>query len=156
VQRPVCSPPAIRDGRVVVGSQGGVAALDLVTGGVLWEATTPPVCTPPALDAATVVVATGPARLSGIAVADGTVLWQASLPAPAVSPPTLAGGTAVVALLDGSVVGVDTSTGSLAWQRLLPGTPAGGVTVTDAGTILVTLRDGTVTATGTRDPDRTP
>ncbi|MFP5308879.1 MAG: PQQ-binding-like beta-propeller repeat protein [Actinomycetes bacterium] len=152
VQRPVCSPPAVRGGRVVVGAPDGVAALDLATGAEVWRADVAPVCAPPAVDDEVVVVTTGPAQLTGLGAADGSARWQASLPAPAVGAPVLAGRTAVVSLLDGTLVGVDTTAGALLWQRDLPAVPAGPPTVTDTGAVLVTLRDGRVVADGTPVP----
>lgn len=126
----VLGTPVISGATVVVahadraaGDHGGLVALDLATGAIRWQVTTPyPVTAAPAIDGDTVVATLASGEVRGYALADGTPRWQQaiavgvpSLAASLWAPPTISNGV-VFAGVEGRFSALDVATGAVLWS----------------------------------------
>ena len=122
---------AVRDDRVVVGTDDGVTALATGDGSRQWETETrTPVSGSPAVADDRIVAPTVGGRLVGLAL-DGEELWRANLGVRLDTPPVVADGTAYLAAED-VLAAVGTANGGLQWRTRREGsTPAAPVAVDD-------------------------
>lgn len=145
-----CTPPAIADGQVLVGTDRGVRALDLATGRQRWNAvlTSLPVCGELVVGAGRVVGVSGGIRLVAAEVAGGAPSWELGLPAAVAAPPVIAGDEVLVTLVDGTLLAVGIRDGDHRWSLEVDGIPAASPVVVD-GHIVMLLRDGRLLALAT-------
>jgi outer membrane protein assembly factor BamB len=111
--------PLIQDGRVYVADASGtVAALDAVTGKLVWEhAVGAPVHGTPALIGSLLVVGTDAGDVIALSTVDGAHAWDAPLGSAPISASMLeADGTAYVGSEDGMFVALDGLTGRQRWR----------------------------------------
>ena len=122
---------SVAEKRVFIGTENGyVAALDIDTGELLWDATVPgEILAAPAVDAGILVVNTGASSLFGFSTRTGEQLWRHEGDTP---PLTLRGISGPIASNGGVIVGTATGkvqvnlieTGVLAWETVVA-TPSG-------------------------------
>lgn len=123
--------PVISDGIVVLattdngaGDQGGLVALDLVTGAERWRFLTPaPAVGAAAIEGDTVVVVTKTGELHAVGLADGLLRWRRvvsegrpTFEASLWAPPTISDGLVYVAL-QSNFTALDLATGIPVWSR---------------------------------------
>lgn len=144
---PACTPPAIAEDQVLVGTDRGFRALDLASGDHRWNAvlTTLPVCGELVIGDDTVVGVSGGVRLVAAEIAGGAPSWELDLPAAAAAPPVLAGDEVLVPLVDGTLAAVGIVEGDHRWSLEVGGIPAASPVIVD-GRIVVLLRDGRLLA----------
>tara|TARA_Y100000296_G_scaffold65342_1_gene76906 strand:- start:1585 stop:2793 length:1209 start_codon:yes stop_codon:yes gene_type:complete len=121
----------VAEKRVFIGTENGyVAALDVDTGELLWDATVPgEILAAPAVDDGILVVNTGASSLFGFSTRTGEQLWRHEGDTP---PLTLRGISGPIASNGGVIVGTATGkvqvnlieTGVLAWETVVA-TPSG-------------------------------
>jgi len=116
---PVDSSPAVADGTVYVGSDGGyVYALDDGTGHLLWsDRTGGPVGSKPAVADGTVYVGSGDGHVYALDADTGRVRWSRTPGGSVDSPAAVAGGTVYIGSNGGYVYALDASTGHLRWSH---------------------------------------
>jgi outer membrane protein assembly factor BamB len=149
--------PAVEGGRVYAAAlEGGVHALDLQTGGVLWRYPTE------------VRLAGGPGAGEGLVVVgglDGEVIaldaesgaekWRAKVNSEVVAPPVIGQGRVLVRSNDGRVTALDAATGERRWfwNHDLPSLSVRGndAPTLGPGVVFVGNDDGTVTMLGAED-----
>jgi len=152
--------PVIADGTVVVsvadraaGDQGGLVALDLVTGAIKWRYVTPyPPSNAPAIADGTVVVGLGNGEVHAVALADGAARWTHDvadglpmLESSLWAAPTVADGVVYVAV-QGKLAALDLTTGDELWnQDRAPGYPWLGTLAA------IAVADGTALVAFNRD-----
>ena len=159
------SSPAIADGVLFIGVIGryntttqitydppfGILALDAATGAPVWfHPTSAPVAASPLLHAGEVIAPAKDGILYALAVATGSVLWQANVSA-GVSSPALAGNEVIVGGgsfgLGGRVTALDADTGSVLWTFVPNGPVQSSVSVADGMAFFATnVANGTVYA----------
>lgn len=130
----ITAEPVVSGGTVfAMGSNGTVSALDLASGGQLWQASAAPEGDRGALapggglavSAGKVIVTTGAGEVVALSAADGTVAWRQRLDGPAAGAPAVDGGAAYVVSRDGVASAIDLATGKLRWQLTATRTTAG-------------------------------
>ena len=133
-------PIATAAGTVFVGSSNGiVAALSLGSRVPTWETDFGSPVLMLASAPRSILAATSTA-LHALAVADGTVLWSASLRAPPAGPATTSGSGVYLSLERGTLVAFDIEDGSERWLSRAPGLPVGEMVLFDGRLIGVTTR----------------
>lgn len=142
-----CTPPAVADETVVVGTGTGFRALDLGTGDERWEAAVVerPVCGDLVVGGGRVVGVSAGVVLTAVELGDGRPAWEIDLPAAAAASPVLIGDEVVVPLVDGRLLAVAVADGEERWSAAMNGIPAASPIVVD-GRLVVLLRDGRLVA----------
>lgn len=142
-----CTPPAIAEGLVLVGTDRGIRALDLATGAHRWNAVIAdhPVCGDLVASGGVAIGVSGGVSLVAAELAGGAPAWDLDLPAAAAAPPAGAGDEVLVPLVDGTLVAVGVADGELRWSVTLGGIPAASPVVAGEK-VLVLLRDGRLIA----------
>ncbi|MBX3659324.1 MAG: outer membrane protein assembly factor BamB [Ramlibacter sp.] len=106
----------------VAGSDGGVAAIDAVTGRDLWRASVgSPIAAGVGSDGRLAAVVTTANDL--VVLASGKELWRQRLPAQVYTAPLVAGARVFVLAADRSVSAFDGQTGRRLWNQQRPGEP---------------------------------
>ena len=124
-RRKLTARPVVGGGRVfAMDSDGTVSALDVKSGGRIWQmATVPPdvdttnVGGGIALDGGILYAATGFAEVVALDAATGKVKWRKKLPTAARAAPTLADGRLFVPTLDAQLVALSASDGARLWAH---------------------------------------
>jgi outer membrane protein assembly factor BamB len=137
--------PVVADGRVFVTTRGvdpdytpSLFALDAATGTVLWSRViTGRRWTHPAYDAGRVFVLDTDGRVQAYAAADGTLLWQATLPGDlpwSGSPPVASGGALYATTIPstGGTYAIRQSDGGLLWFTKIPNVSNGSPALDDS------------------------
>ena len=138
--------PLLTSERVMVATEGGVAAYDRSTGRLRWETSFGERANTPVTADGRVIVSTWEGSLVALDMTDGKIAWRAKLGGPALGP-AAAGGATVVATFDsGRVAGavaVDAGTGRQRWSVPLPagGVSAPAVAGAAVGTVVVVAGD---------------
>lgn len=122
---------------------GGVVALALESGEVLWNAQAPTVV-PPVADGERVFVA-GPDVVDAVSTRYGERLWRTPLPARPAAGLALSGATLLIGLASGDLLALDTTSGATRWQAAL-GAPLSVPPVAEGARVVVGLTDGGVVA----------
>ena len=144
--------PPVGDGRVrvLVESDGSVAATDRL-GQVLWRVRlAAPVVTAPALTGSTVVVADAEKNVWALDADTGAARWVRHLDDVASAAPAVGAGRAVVATEDGAVTALDLATGEASWRVDLAAPSHGPPALADHR-VVVADRSGSVTALNLTD-----
>jgi outer membrane protein assembly factor BamB len=121
-------PPAVRNGLLVVGTNGGrVYALDARTGSIRWARRQRGyIAATPAIAGPIVLVASMDGMLTAYRAADGRRLWQLSTGgSPIESSPLVVGEDVVVGDWSGRVRSLDVRTGRVRWIYRAPGAVKG-------------------------------
>jgi len=131
--------PTVVDGRVFVGDDSGLTALDAGTGEVVWTAGTGPATSPTVAGGR--VFAGGPDGLSAFSAVAGDREWTAETDGQVVTAPTVARETALAVDRTGTVFALAAASGGVLWTA--EGSPGPGVSPTVAdGRVFVGRVDG--------------
>jgi outer membrane protein assembly factor BamB len=141
----VISAPSVAGGRAFLTTDGGRAvALDLATGGVLWEFETGlPSTTSPAVAAGLVIISSRPGHVFALDWDTGEPRWQIDLESNIVAPPIIAGGRAYVGSADNILYALDVTTGRRLW-RFNSGSWIVSQVAYNDGSLVVTTTDSVV------------
>jgi outer membrane protein assembly factor BamB len=110
----------------LIGSSGGLFALNRADGTVHWRFSGQDLIYTPVIDKtgnvkhAIAYAASRDGMLRAINTGDGSLLWQRSFPG-WIYTPALSGGTLVTGGSASKLWGIDSETGAIRWQRELPG-----------------------------------
>ncbi|GHA74162.1 outer membrane protein assembly factor BamB [Cognatilysobacter bugurensis] len=149
--------PAVADGRVYAAAvEGGVHALDLQTGRVLWHYKTElPLAGGPAVGDGLVVVGGLDGTVIALDASTGTEKWRSKLKAEIISAPSIGLGSVFVRSNDGRVTAFDASNGERRWfwNRDTPTLSLRGTSspVLGPGFVFIGNDDGTVAALSAED-----
>ncbi|MCI4373329.1 MAG: PQQ-binding-like beta-propeller repeat protein [Thermoplasmata archaeon] len=136
------SSPAVVDGRAYVGdSVGNLYAVDVLNGGLLWNATLPTGATiagTPAVDptAGRVFVGADDGVLYSFDLSNGTPAWSTSLGGN-VSSPVIDHGQLYVTSTAGAVDDLSEATGGVVWAMSLGSAPSSAPTLNDSSHLLI-------------------
>jgi outer membrane protein assembly factor BamB len=117
-------PPAVKDGLAVLGTNSGrVFALDVDTGGVVWETRQKGyIAATPAIAGDTAYVASMDGMLSAYRLSDGRARWRFSTGgSPVETSPLVVGDTVYVGTWSGRLFAIDARRGRLRWSAGVPG-----------------------------------
>jgi len=145
---PVDSSPAVADGTIYVGSDGGyVYALDAGTGRLLWrQHTDGPVGSRPAVANGTVYVGSGGGYVYALDADTGSVRWSKAPGGPIDSPAVVADGTVYVGSNDGYVYALAAGSGSLRWSHKIGRVNVTASLAVAGGNVYVGCTSGSVLA----------
>lgn len=135
--------PAVTDDTVYVSGAGGVAALDVPTGALLWQypvALHGPYFTAPAVQGDAVYVGARDSTLYALAAADGAPLWHFTARDEVRVPPSAAGDGVYVSSLDTRVYALEAGSGKQIWDFLT----YGSADVTSPNVTSPVIHNGTV------------
>lgn len=114
--------PAIGANEVFIANEGGIAALSISSGEVLWhQPFDAELATAPVVDRDRLVLTTSDGDIVALRAADGEEIWRRRLPRAATSRPAFTTTRAFVATADKQVVALNSDDGSIVWTRLLSG-----------------------------------
>jgi outer membrane protein assembly factor BamB len=143
---PTRSAPVVVDGRIYIGGDFKLMALDAHTGHGLWEIpTTGPVHTSPAVAGNRLYFGLQDWRVLALDRHTGTTLWEFTMGSGVAGSPSVAQGIVYIGSMDGFLYALDAATGTLIWkfktqeQALSP--PA-----IEAGTLFLSSTDGSLYA----------
>ena len=116
-------PPAIADGRAIVGTNFGLAmAVDVETGREIWRThTRGRVASSPAIDGPRALFTTKRGDVLALDTATGKELWRRQVRSPVESSPLVVGDSAYIGTLSQRVLKLDTRTGGVRWSVPAPG-----------------------------------
>jgi outer membrane protein assembly factor BamB len=139
--------PVVSGGRVVVGTIGGVEALDAGSGRVLWTASIASgvVVAPLPLGDGVLVVDRTSHRLHRLDARTGHVTWEVQLGAATLAPPVAVGSRVLVADEAGQLLAVDAGSGRVL-QRLTLRAGVRNPVAAGGGSLYVVGNDGAVSA----------
>ncbi|WP_305803998.1 outer membrane protein assembly factor BamB [Stenotrophomonas sp. YIM B06876] len=156
--------PAVADGRVYVAAvQGGVRALDLQSGKLIWKYEPSKVKKQPKLRLSggpgvgegLVAIGTLDGQVIALDAENGAEKWRAKVPAEVIAAPAIAQGLVFVRSNDGRTTAFDASNGTRRWfntQELPSLTVRGNApVVVGPGVLFIGNDDGTLTALAMQD-----
>lgn len=110
-------PPAVADGRVLVGDiEGRVQALDSASGAQAWSVETDVrIGSAPGIDAGLAVFGGLDGEVLALDAGSGTERWRAQVSSEVIAAPAVARGIVVVRSYDGRLTGLDASNGERRW-----------------------------------------
>jgi outer membrane protein assembly factor BamB len=114
--------PAIGANEVFIADDGGIAALSISSGEVLWhQPFRAELATAPVADRDRLILSTSEGDIIALRASDGGEIWRRHLPRAASSRPAPTATRLFVATADKQVVALNSDDGSLVWTRLLNG-----------------------------------
>jgi outer membrane protein assembly factor BamB len=114
--------PAIGTNEVFIADDGGISALSLSSGELVWrQPFADTLATPPVVDRDRLILTTSSGDIVALRASDGMELWRQHLPAAPSSRPAVSATRAFVATADKQVVALNSDDGAVVWSRMLGG-----------------------------------